>query len=42
MYQAKNAIRDGSFTAYQPEKLALSIIKETRIKYRLEPWKKQL
>ena len=42
MYKAKDAIRNGSFTGFDPEKFALSIIKETRIKYRLEPWKKQL
>ena len=42
MYKAKDAIRNGSFTGFEAEKFALSIIKETRIKYRLEPWKKQL
>ena len=42
MYKAKDAIRNASFTAQDPEKFALSLIKETRIKYRLEPWKKQL
>ena len=35
-------LRSGAFTKHQPEKLALSLIKETRIKYRLEPWKQQL
>lgn len=42
MYKAKDAIRNAGFTAHEPEKFALSLIKETRIKYRLEPWKKQL
>lgn len=42
MHKAKEMLRNGSFIGYEPERLALSLIKETRIKYRLEPWKKQL
>lgn len=40
--RAKQLVRKGTFTDTDPEKLALSLIKEQRIKHRLEGWPKQL
>jgi len=40
--RAKEFIKRGTFTRYNQELLALSIIKETRMKYNLEGWNKNL
>ena len=40
--RAKEFIKRGTFTRYNQELLALSIIKETRMKYNLEGWNKYL
>lgn len=40
--RARDFIKTGEFLHYHPEKLALSIIKDIRGKFRLDPWKKQL
>lgn len=42
MSKARDYIKTGEFLPYDPEKLALSIVKDIRVKFRLEPWKKQL
>jgi len=35
---AREFLRRGTFSKYHPELLALSIIKQNREKYRLNPW----
>jgi len=39
---AKNYLRKATFTKFKPEMLALSIIKEIRIKYNLRGWNSHL
>jgi hypothetical protein len=40
--RAQDFLKTGEFLHHHPEKLALSIIKEVRMKFRLKPWVKQL
>ena len=40
MEKSHKVIDNGSFLAHNPEKLALSIIKEARIDHQLPPWNK--
>jgi hypothetical protein len=40
--RVKELIKTGEFLHHHPEKLALGIIREVRIKFRLEPWVRQL
>lgn len=40
--KARDYVKTGEFLCHPPEKLALSIVREIREKFRLQPWKKQL
>lgn len=40
--RAKELLKKGTFTKYEPEKLAISIIKEIRLKYNMQGWNQQL
>ncbi len=42
MLRAKEFLRKGNFSQYDQEKLALSIIKDTRKKYNLDEWTAEL
>lgn len=40
--KARDYLKTGEFLKWNQEMLALSIVKEIRAKFRLDPWKKQL
>ena len=42
MLKAKQILRKGNFSQFDQEKLALSIIKDTRRKYNLDEWTTEL